>query len=172
MAIYALGDREPVIDSTAYVHPDATVIGSVMLGPGASVWPHAVLRADDNEITVGADSSVQDGAVLHCTHVHPTTIGRSCTIGHLAHLEGCTVLDHALVGSGSVVLHNAVIGRHALVGAAALVPGGMEVPERAMALGVPAKIRPDALEEHHAQSNVESYRARAQQFRRELRRLD
>ncbi len=172
MAIYALGDRVPEIHPTAYVHPDATVIGRVVLGAGASVWPQAVIRADDNEIVVGSDTSVQDGAVIHCTLLSETRIGASCTIGHLAHLEGCTVLDHALIGSGSIVLHDAVIGRHALVGAAALVPMRMEVPERAMALGVPAKIRLDAVPEYHAQMNVDSYRERGDQFRRGLRRLD
>ena len=172
MAIYALGDRVPDIHETAYVHPDATIIGGVVLGPTASVWPHAVIRGDDNMITIGAGSSIQDGAVLHCTPELKTTVGDSCTVGHLAHLEGCTVLDHALVGSGAVVLHNAVIGRHALVGAAALIPGGMEVPDRAMALGVPARIRPHAMEEFHAQMNVDTYIRRGEQFRAELRRLD
>ncbi len=172
MAIYALGERVPDIHETAYVHPDAVVIGSVVLGPGSSVWPQAVIRGDDNTITVGEGSSIQDGSVLHCTPQIVTTVGNFCTIGHLAHLEGCTVLDHALVGSGAIVLHGAVIGRHALVGAAALVPGGMEVPERAMALGVPAKIRADALPEFHAKINVETYIRRAERFRSEMRRLD
>jgi len=172
MAIYALGDRVPDIHETAYVHPEATVIGSVVLGPNASVWPQAVIRADDNVITIGDATSIQDGAVLHCTPFHPTTVGRNCTVGHLAHLEGCTVHDHALIGSGSIVLHNAIIGAHALVGAAAMVPGGVEVPPRAMALGVPVRIREDAMEEFHAQLNVDSYVDRVRRFGAELRRLD
>ncbi|MEM9203731.1 MAG: gamma carbonic anhydrase family protein [Actinomycetota bacterium] len=172
MAIYALGDRVPVIDESAYVHPDATVIGSVTLGPGASVWPQAVLRGDDGDIVIGANTSIQDGAILHCTPFHPTTVGANCTVGHLAHLEGCTVHDWALVGSGSIVLHNAVIHEHALVGAAAMVPGGVEVPRCAMALGVPAKIREDALPEFHAKLNVDAYTARAEQFRAQMRRID
>lgn len=171
MAIYALGDQVPEIHDTAYVHPEATVIGTVVLGPGASVWPHAVLRGDDGAITVGANTSIQDGAVLHCTPVHPTTVGANCTVGHLAHLEGCTVHDWALVGSGSIVLHNAIIHEHALVGAAAMVPGGIEVPRCAMALGVPAKIREDAVPEFHAQMNVDAYTARGEQFREQLRRI-
>jgi len=172
MAIYALGDRVPDIHETAYVHPEATVIGSVVLGPNASVWPQAVIRADDNVITIGDATSIQVGAVLHCTPFHPTTVGRNCTVGHLAHLEGCTVHDHALIGSGSIVLHNAIIGAHALVGAAAMVPGGVEVPPRAMALGVPVRIREDAMEEFHAQLNVDSYVDRVRRFGAELRRLD
>ncbi|MEM9467262.1 MAG: gamma carbonic anhydrase family protein [Actinomycetota bacterium] len=172
MAVYALGDRVPEIDDTAYVHPEATVIGSVVLGPGASVWPQAVLRGDDGDIRIGANTSVQDGAIIHCTPFHPTTVGANCTVGHLAHLEGCTVHDWALVGSGSIVLHNAIIHEHALVGAAAMVPGGVEVPRCAMALGVPAKIREDAVPEFHAQMNVDAYVARGTQFREQLRRID
>ena len=172
MAIYALGDRVPEIHETAYVHEQATVIGSVRLGPGASVWPQAVIRADDNVISIGEASSVQDGAVLHCTTHHPTTVGNFVTIGHLAHLEGCTVLDHALVGTGSIVLHDAVIGEHALVGAAAMVPGKVEVPRCAMALGVPVKIREDAVPEGHATMNVDAYLARGREFASELRRID
>lgn len=172
MAIYALGDRVPEIHETAYVHEQATVIGSVRLGPGASVWPQAVIRADDNVISIGEASSVQDGAVLHCTTHHPTTVGNFVTIGHLAHLEGCTVLDHALVGTGSIVLHDAVIGEHALVGAAAMVPGKVEVPRCAMALGVPVKIREDAVPEGHARMNVDAYLARGREFAAELRRID
>ena len=172
MAIYALGDRVPEIHETAYVHEQATVIGSVILGPDASVWPQAVIRADDNIIEIGEGSSIQDGAVLHCTPVHATTVGKFVTVGHLAHLEGCTVHDNALVGTGSIVLHDAVIGEHALVGAAAMVPGKTEVPPRAMALGVPVKIREDALPEGHSQMNVDAYLARGKQFAAELRRIE
>ncbi|GJM39042.1 MAG: gamma carbonic anhydrase family protein [Acidimicrobiales bacterium] len=172
MAVYALGDRVPEIHETAYVHEQATVIGSVKLGPGASVWPQAVIRADDNIISIGEATSIQDGAVLHCTPVHATTVGNFVTVGHLAHLEGCTVLDHALIGTGSIVLHDALIGEHALVGAAAMVPGKVEVPARAMALGVPVKIREDALPEGHAQMNVDAYLRRGAQFAAELRRID
>ena len=116
MAIYALGDVEPTIDPSAYVHPDATVIGDVTLGPGTTVWPQAVLRGDYGVIRVGARTSVQDGAVLHTTPITPTVVGDDVVIGHLAHLECCTVHDGALVGTGSIVLHRAVIEAGALVG--------------------------------------------------------
>ena len=172
MAIYAIGDRVPQIHEDAYIHPDATVIGSAIIGPESSVWPHAVIRADDNEITVGRGSSIQDGAVLHCTMIHPTIVGDFVTVGHLAHLEGCHILDHSLVGTGSVILHDAVVGPHALVGAAAMVPGGVVVPALAMALGVPARIREDALEEGHSDINAEIYIERAKLFAAELRRID
>jgi carbonic anhydrase/acetyltransferase-like protein (isoleucine patch superfamily) len=172
MAIYALGDVRPVVDSTAYVHPDAVIIGSVELGPGASVWPCAVLRGDDGHIHVGARTSVQDGSVLHCTKELDTFVGDDAVIGHMVHLEGCTVEDGALVGNGSIVLHRAVIRTGALVGSNAVVPAGMEVPAGAMALGVPAKLRQDAVEPDMILEPARSYVERAERYRAELRRLD
>ncbi|MEI2421512.1 gamma carbonic anhydrase family protein, partial [Arthrospira platensis SPKY2] len=91
MAIYALDHQIPVIHESAYVHPDAVVIGSVTIGPESSVWPGAVLRGDDGEITIGARTSIQDNAVLHTTPLHPTVVGDDCVIGHLVHLEGCRI---------------------------------------------------------------------------------
>ena len=165
MAIYALGDLEPDIDPTAYVHPLAVVIGSVELGPEASVWPHAVLRGDDGLIRIGARSNVQDGAVIHCTPVHPTIVGEDCTIGHLAHIEGCVVYDR-------------FAHRHRLGGAAQRPdrpprpgrgqrhrPGGLVVPANAMALGTPARIRPDALAPDANLRNSEVYAERGRRYR-------
>src|ERR1700731_3924471 len=142
MAIYQLGDLVPAIDPQAYVHPEAVVIGDVAIGPESSVWPHAVLRGDYGSITVGARSSIQDGSVVHAGPGFPTVVGDGCVIGHLAHLEGCILEDDTLVGSGSVVLHHAVIGTGATVGANAVVPNRMVVPPHALAIGVPATIRP------------------------------
>ena len=173
MPIYALGDVEPTIDPTAYVHPDAVVIGNVHLGAEASIWPGAVLRGDGAPITIGARTSIQDGSVLHVTPVHPTTVGAECVVGHLVHLEGCTVEDGSLVGSGAVVLHGAVVRTGALVGAGAVVSGGVEVPSRAMALGVPAKIRPDAVDpDMMIRPGMVSYVERGAHYRKQLRRLD
>jgi carbonic anhydrase/acetyltransferase-like protein (isoleucine patch superfamily) len=146
MTIYALGDRVPQIDPSAFVHPDATVIGNVVIGPETSVWPRAVLRGDTSRIVVGARTSIQDGAVIHCTRESETHIGDDCVIGHLVHMEGCTIESGALVGSGSIVLHRAIVRTGALVGAAALVTNDTEVPTGAMALGVPAKLRLDCVD--------------------------
>jgi carbonic anhydrase/acetyltransferase-like protein (isoleucine patch superfamily) len=172
MAIYALGELEPRIDPTAYVHPDATVIGDVVIGAEASIWPQAVLRGDNSRITIGPRTSIQDGAVLHCTPELPTTVGADCVVGHLAHLEGCTVDDRSLIGTGSVVLHRAHVGRGALVGAGAVVPNDMEVPPGAMALGIPAKLRLDAAPAEDIAHGAASYVERGKLFRAELRRLD
>jgi carbonic anhydrase/acetyltransferase-like protein (isoleucine patch superfamily) len=172
MAIYALGDSAPEIHPEAFVHPQATVIGKVRIGAQSSIWPHAVLRGDNNWILVGARTSIQDGAVVHCTPELPTTVGDDCVVGHLAHLEGCTIEDSALVGTGSIVLHRAVVRRNALVGAGAVVPAGMEVPSGAMALGVPAKLRPDAVPSDEIRLGAESYVHKARRYARDLRRLD
>lgn len=172
MPVYALGERTPDISTHAYVHPDATVIGDVRIGAGASVWPRAVLRGDYGRIVVGERTSIQDGTVVHATHDKPTLIGADCVVGHLAHLEGCTVEDGCLIGSGSVVLHDAVVRRGALVGAGAVVSDRVEVPARAMALGVPARMRPDAVPDGVVQLAVDLYVQNAARYRTQLRRLD
>jgi carbonic anhydrase/acetyltransferase-like protein (isoleucine patch superfamily) len=172
MAIYALGDVEPRIHPSAFIHPDAVVIGDVEIGEDSSVWPTAVLRGDEGPITIGARTSIQDGAVLHVTAELPTIVGDDCVIGHIVHLEGCTVESGSLVGNGAIVLHRAVIRTGALVGANAVVTNDMEVPSGAMALGVPAKIRPGVVTPDMISDGVETYVARSRRYRRELRRID
>jgi len=171
MAIYQLGDLVPAIDPQAYVHPDAVVIGDVALGRESSVWPHAVLRGDYGSITVGARSSIQDGSVVHAGPGFPTVVGDGCVIGHLAHLEGCILEDDALVGSGSVVLHHAVIGTGATVGANAVVPNNMEVPAGSLAVGVPATVRPDRSNLVMIQISAAEYVANVHRYRDQLVRL-
>src|SRR4029078_10199419 len=156
MPIYALCDQVPAIHPEAYVHPDAVVIGSVTIGPESSVWPGAPLRGAEGTITIGARSNVQDNCVLHTTVGDPTRIGDRCVIGHLVHLEGCTIEDDSLVGSNSVVLHRAVVHSGALVGAGGVVPHDTDVASGAMALGIPAKIRPDAVQPGSFDENVET----------------
>jgi carbonic anhydrase/acetyltransferase-like protein (isoleucine patch superfamily) len=172
VATYALGDAEPDIDPSAFVHPDATVIGDVTVGAESTIWPQAVLRGDYGRIVIGARTSIQDGAVIHCTAELDTFIGDDCVVGHLAHLECCVVEDGALIGTGSVVLHRAVVRSGALVGAAALVPNDMEVPSGAMALGVPARLRPDSVTGEMIGPNAASYVENGKRYRAELRRLD
>jgi carbonic anhydrase/acetyltransferase-like protein (isoleucine patch superfamily) len=172
VALYALGEIEPQVHPEAFVHEQATLIGNVVIGPRSTIWPQAVLRGDQSRIVVGSRTSVQDGAVVHCTRELETIVGDDCTIGHLAHLEGCVVEDGALVGTGSIVLHRAVIRTGALVGAGALVPGGMEVPAGAMALGVPAKLRPDSVRPDMVTHPAEEYVRNWKRYGDELRRID
>jgi carbonic anhydrase/acetyltransferase-like protein (isoleucine patch superfamily) len=172
MAVYALGERTPDIHPTAYVHPDAVVIGAVALGPEATVWPCAVLRADYGTITVGARTSIQDGTVLHTTADWPTVIGADCVVGHNAHLEGCTVEDRCLVGSGSTVLNRARIGTGGVVGAGAVVTEDAVVPPGHTALGVPAKVRPGGIDERWHGEAVALYVGNGRRYAAELKRLD
>jgi carbonic anhydrase/acetyltransferase-like protein (isoleucine patch superfamily) len=172
MPLYALGDKAPSIDPTAFVHPDAVVIGDVTVGPEATVWPTAVLRGDHGAIRVGAQTSIQDGTIVHCTSTLDTLIGQRCVVGHNVHLEGCTIEDDCLIGSGSVILHRVVVHRHALVGAGAVVSNGTEVPSFAMALGVPARIKPDSVRPGDFDQAVRTYVGNAAWYRRDLRRLD
>jgi carbonic anhydrase/acetyltransferase-like protein (isoleucine patch superfamily) len=172
MAIYAIGDLVPEIHETAFVHPDATVIGRVVLGPEASVWPQAVIRGDYGRIVVGEGSNVQDGAVLHATDTLDTTVGSHVVIGHLAHLEGCTVRDRALIGVGSTVLHRAVVEEGATVGAGAVVTNDMVVPASALAVGVPAVIKSDRSSPDAIDLMAAVYVRNCSRYRRDLRRLD
>lgn len=172
MPIYSLGDQAPEIHPDAYVHPDAVVIGSVTIGAFSSVWPTAVLRGDDGRIIIGERCSVQDGSILHTTLPWPTTLGDEVTIGHNVHLEGCTIHDRALIGSGSVVLHEVVVGEEALVGANALVPNRKVIPPLARALGTPVTITENAVEPGWFAYGVESYVQRCVRYRDELRRVD
>jgi carbonic anhydrase/acetyltransferase-like protein (isoleucine patch superfamily) len=175
MAIYALGGARPDIHPEAFVHPDATLIGSVTVGAESTIWPQAVLRADYNRIRVGARTSIQDGTVIHCTRELPTEVGDDCVVGHLAHLECCVVEDGALIGTNSVVLHRAVVRAGALVAASAFVPNGMEVPSGATALGVPAKLRLDSVDAATIAAIAaiaKGYVENGRRYRAELRRLD
>lgn len=132
--------RTPRLAPGAWIHPAATVVGDVTLGADASVWPGAVLRGDRDAIVIGAESNVQDGAVLHCDPGLPLRIGARVTIGHRAVVHGCTVEDGALIGIGAIVLNGARVGAGSLVAAGAVVGEGMEIPPDSLVVGVPAKV--------------------------------
>ena len=174
MPIYALDSLVPQIHPDAYVHPDAVVIGLVRIGAQSSIWPGAVLRADFGQIVIGEGTSIQDGTVIHATPEWATVIGDGCVVGHNAHLEGCTVEDRCLVGSGSVVLNRAVVRTGSVVGAKALVPEDFEVPASHQALGIPARckpIDPDTQTEWIDEA-VSLYAENAKRYRHGLRRID
>lgn len=171
MAIYALGDVEPDIHPSAFIHPDAVVIGNVTIGEESSIWPSAVLRGDEGRISIGARTSVQDGSVVHVTDVLDTVVGNECVVGHLVHLEGCTIEDNCLVGNGSIVLHRAVVRSWSVVGSNAVVTNDTEVPSKGLALGIPAKIRPDAARPEMITDAVEKYIRRCRRYRHQLRRI-
>ena len=142
--------RAPQVPATAWVHPAATLIGDVTLGEHASVWPGAVLRGDRDAIVIGAETNVQDGAVLHCDPGLPLRIGARVTIGHRAVVHGCTVEDDALIGIGAIVLNGAVIGAGALIAAGAVVGERQVIPPDSLVVGVPAKVLRPLTEEQRA----------------------
>ncbi len=138
--LYSLGDRRVRCDGDYFVAPGAIVIGSVVLMHEASVWFNAVVRGDNDVITIGARSNVQDGSVLHTDHGVPLTIGSDVTIGHKVMLHGCEIGDGSLIGINSVVLNGARIGRHCLIGANSLIPEGKEIPDFSLVMGSPGKV--------------------------------
>lgn len=171
MPIYALGDQVPDIHPDAFVHPDAVIIGSVWIGAESSIWPCAVLRGDDGEIRIGARTSIQDGCVLHTTPDHPTVVGVGCVIGHLVHLEGCTIEDRSLVGNGAIVMHQVVVHTGAMVAANSVLLNGMTVPSGALAVGVPAVIREGRAKLGPIDHAVQSYVDRGRRFKSTMRRI-
>ncbi len=168
MALYQLDDKTPQLAESAWVADSAQVMGDVRLGEEVSIWYHCTLRGDNDPITIGAGSNIQDGCVLHTDDGVPLTIGRNVTVGHMVMLHGCTIGDESLIGIGAVVLNGAKIGKHCLVGAGALVTEGKEFPDGSMILGSPAKVvrqlTPEQIEglRHSAQG----YIANAQRHRR------
>ena len=149
----------PTIDASAFVHPLAYVHGDVVLGARASVWPFAVLRGDSDRISVGAESNVQDGCVLHADPGVPCTIGARVGIGHRAVVHGATVEDDCLVGMGAIVLNRAVIGTGSIVGAGAVVREGMVVPPNSLVVGIPGRVVRETTADERARirHTVESY---------------
>ncbi len=140
--VYRLGDSEPELPTEGeyWIAPNATVLGNVILKKNASIWFGATLRGDNDPITVGENSNVQDGSVLHTDAGSALTIGANVTIGHLVMLHGCTVGDGSLIGIGSIVLNGAKIGRGCLIGANSLITEGKEIPDGSMVMGSPGKV--------------------------------
>ncbi|WP_075292658.1 gamma carbonic anhydrase family protein [Pararhizobium arenae] len=176
MPLYALGDQQPEIPSKGryWIAPDAHVIGNVRLGEDIGIWFGAVLRGDNEPITVGACSNIQEGAVVHVDPGFPVTIGTGCTIGHRAIVHGCTIGDNSLIGMGATVLNGAVIGNNCLVGANALVTEGKVFPDNSLIVGAPAKairiLDDDAVA--GLRKSAANYIRNWQRFSTSLQRLD
>lgn len=170
MTRYRLGDKSPLIDESAYVAAEATIIGDVRLAANTSVWAGAVLRGDNEPIVIGEGSNVQEGTIMHTDPGCPLTLGQRVTVGHQAMLHGCTIGDGSLVGIQAVILNNAVIGKESLVGAGALVTEGKVFPDRSLILGTPAKVVRTLSDDDVAnlRRNAQSYIDRRAQFKAEL----
>ena len=149
--IIDLGDKKlKTADDNFWIAPNASVIGDVNLERDASIWFNAILRADNEPITIGEGSNVQDGAIIHTDPGYACNIGKKVTVGHMAMLHGCSIGDGSLIGIGSVVLNGAKIGKNCIIGSKALVTEGMDVPDGSMVLGIPGKIKKTLTEEEQS----------------------
>lgn len=169
--IYAIGDIQPRFLGDYYVAENAVVAGAVLLHNNASVWFNAVIRGDNELITVGENSNVQDGSVLHTDPGYPLTIGKDVTIGHMVMLHGCTIGDNCLVGIKSVVMNGAVIGKNCLIGANTLVPERKVIPDGSLVLGSPGRIIRQLTEEDiaHIRQNTVHYVENFKRYRAEFK---
>jgi carbonic anhydrase/acetyltransferase-like protein (isoleucine patch superfamily) len=160
----------PNIHPAAYVHPAAVVIGDVTLGARVSVWPTAVIRGDTDRITIGADTNVQDGTIVHVDHGVPTTIGARVGIGHRAIVHGATIEDDVLIARGAVLLNNVHVGTGSIVGAGAVCTEGMRIPPNSLVLGIPARIvrQTTDAERERIRTTVESYLELQERYRRRV----
>ena len=174
MAIYQFGEHTPQIDPSAYVVDSANIIGRVRLDANASIWFGVTIRGDNELISIGENSNVQENCVLHTDKGYPMAIGKQVTIGHLAMLHGCTVGDGSLIGIQAVILNNAKIGKNCLVGAGALVTEGKEFPDNSVILGSPAKVVRTLSNEEAANLAAisDTYIERARFCKTNLKRID
>lgn len=171
--IHSLDGIAPEIDPDAWVAPGAQVMGRVRLGPGVGIWFGAVLRGDNEPITIGEATNIQDNSVLHTDWGHPLTIGANCTVGHRAMLHGCTIGEGTLIGMGATVLNGARIGRFCLIGACALITEGKEIPDGSLVMGSPGRVvrQLDDAAKERLLASAANYRANAARFRAGLKPL-
>jgi carbonic anhydrase/acetyltransferase-like protein (isoleucine patch superfamily) len=168
---YSLGDRKVTCKGDYWIAENATVIGSVVLENNASIWFNCVVRGDDDVITIGENSQLQDGCVLHVDPGHPLTLGRNVSVGHMAMLHGCTVGDGSLIGIKSVILNDAVIGRNCVIGANTLIAEGKEIPDGSLVVGSPGKVVRQLSEDEirFFNANADYYVARWKQYKTQLK---
>ena len=173
MALYRLGERVPSIDPTAWVADSADLIGLVELLQNSSVWFNAALRGDNELISLGANSNIQEGAVLHTDPGSPLTIGEWVTVGHQAMLHGCTIGDGSLIGIQAVILNNTRIGRECLIGAGTVIGEGKDIPDRSLVLGAPGRVVRQLSDEDakRIRAGALNYVERARYYREALYRI-
>lgn len=174
MPIYQLADARPSIHPDSYVHPDSTLIGSVELAANSSIWPGAVLRADNDTIAIGENSNIQDNAVIHVDGGYPVLVAANVTVGHQAMLHGCRIGEGSLIGIGTIILNDAQIGKNSIVAAGALVTEGKSFPDNSLIVGTPAKVMRELTDSDTAflEAGVQHYVDKAKQFAQQLVRLD
>jgi carbonic anhydrase/acetyltransferase-like protein (isoleucine patch superfamily) len=170
MSLFSISGAKPQVAASAWVAPQAVVVGRAVLAERTSVWFNAVIRADNEPVTIGEGSNVQECAVLHTDPGYPMQIAANVTIGHQAMLHGCTVGEGSLIGVQAVVLNGAVIGKHCLVGAGAVVTEGKVFPDRSLIIGAPARAVRELTDEQvqGLLDNATDYARRAEAYRRDL----
>lgn len=175
MPLYQLDNEKPALPAEGdyWIAPNATLVGKVVLKKDASVWFGCVLRGDNEALTIGERSNIQEGTTLHTDMGYPLDIGEDCTIGHNAILHGCTIGDNSLVGMGAVILNGAKIGKNCIVGAKALIPEGKVIPDNSLVVGMPGKVIRTLDEEAERQltQSAASYVANWKRFAKGLREL-
>jgi carbonic anhydrase/acetyltransferase-like protein (isoleucine patch superfamily) len=175
MPVFALGDKHPQrpAPDRHWIAPSAQVIGDVWIGEDVGIWFNAVLRGDNDPITIGKGTNIQDGVMVHTDLGFPTSIGEGCTIGHHAIIHGCTIGDNSLIGMGATVLNGAVIGNNCLVGANALVSEGKVFPDNSLIVGAPARVvrTLDETAIARLRLSAQNYVLNWQRFQRDLRPL-
>lgn len=168
--IYTLDGTTPKIADGVFLAPNSSVIGNVEIAEDASVWFGVVIRGDNDPMRIGEGSNIQDNCVLHSDPGFPLTIGRNCTIGHSAIVHGCTIGDGSLIGMGATILNGAVIGRNCLIGAGALVTEKMQIPDKSLVVGAPARVRRELTKEQveDLRENALHYQSNSTRFIQEL----
>lgn len=174
MAIYALGEHAPHFGEGCWIADNATVIGRVHAGKNVSIWYNVVIRSDNDTISIGDDTNIQDGSILHCDYGVPLSIGKRVSLGHKVMLHGCTVGDSTLIGINAVVLNNAVIGSGCIIGANTLIPEGKVIPDRSLVVGSPGRIIRSLTDEDVAKldANADHYIENALLYTQNLRHID
>lgn len=170
---YQFEDRKVVCRGDYWIAPNAAVIGSVILEPNASIWFGCVVRGDNDTITIGENSQLQDGCVVHVDPGLPVTLGKGVSVGHMAMLHGCTIGDGSLIGIGAIVLNRAVIGKSCLVGANTLIPEGKVYPDRSLIIGSPGKVVRQLSDEEVAKlaGSAAHYVKNAERYCRDLQEI-
>ncbi len=171
--IYQLGDKSPTIPKKCYIAPNATLIGDISIAKNASIWFNVVIRADMEKVTIGENTNVQDGSILHVDEGFPLQLGKNVTIGHKVMLHGCSIDENSLIGMNAVVLNGAKIGKNCLIGANALVTEKMIIPDGHLVLGSPAKII-KALDDNtinDIRASAEHYVENGQRYIKELKEI-
>jgi len=165
--------HKPKIDPSAFIHESAEIIGKVIIGKNASVWPNAVIRGDIEEIIIGDRTNIQDNTVIHTDTGTPTTLGRGISVGHSVILHSCTVKDNCLIGMGAILLEGAVIEEECLIGAGALVSPGKTIPAQSLVIGIPARVKRslEADEIKHIIKNAEDYLKLTKSYRSASRQI-